>query len=540
MLVHTDYCIPSGKGTSMYSRKGAQTIAFHLCFRSDQREKFKKIIEDKESRNTLENSTASKFKSMHEIKEYLEDCYKNKRIKKKRATSFDINGDQEIGKSVSETNMNNASQTKRDSYFRLTEGVPFNRYNPQYSQIIKNSKAVHMRSGSVKEEMILKRKQRQEMLLQLKQNSITAISNASNNINQDKNEKDSNANNDSNSVQGSQTVFNKDQILKKFTNHLLEKYQKQENQSHYNDFEQSEFSFNSLDKKNNASYNKSKDQQVQNKNKPLLHLRRTSIGDESSKAVIKKSETLYKKQNLLNKKTNSQNTIDSKIIESKDQDYEPFNPYDVVAQTSPDVNLLKRGQTLKQRSRIEVIQPNNYSKSFKQPLHQRQNFLEAQYQTFNIFPNQDEYSFGEVKEKRKNFDESNIYNDDHNSSFNKSFFKKRDQHSTKTQANQTISHIRLKSAISQKTMVDMDRQAGRNLRSLSTQKLESKIERLNKIRQNQLVTKDKNVTKFSPKIVKKFSEQHIKKGKNQALLLKLLNSDMITLIKQQKKTIAHR
>lgn len=53
MLVHTDYCIPSGKGTSMYSRKGAQTIAFHLCFRTDQREKFKRIILEKEQKSTL-------------------------------------------------------------------------------------------------------------------------------------------------------------------------------------------------------------------------------------------------------------------------------------------------------------------------------------------------------------------------------------------------------------------------------------------------------------------------------------------------------
>lgn len=44
MLVETDFCIPSGRGNSMYSKKGASTISLHLCFKKDQRDKYLKMI----------------------------------------------------------------------------------------------------------------------------------------------------------------------------------------------------------------------------------------------------------------------------------------------------------------------------------------------------------------------------------------------------------------------------------------------------------------------------------------------------------------
>jgi hypothetical protein len=41
MLIETDSCKPSGKGTAMYSKHGASTISYHLCFRTNDIEKFK-------------------------------------------------------------------------------------------------------------------------------------------------------------------------------------------------------------------------------------------------------------------------------------------------------------------------------------------------------------------------------------------------------------------------------------------------------------------------------------------------------------------
>ena len=41
MLVETDFCKPSGKGTAMYSRRGVQTIALHKCFRKNDLDKYK-------------------------------------------------------------------------------------------------------------------------------------------------------------------------------------------------------------------------------------------------------------------------------------------------------------------------------------------------------------------------------------------------------------------------------------------------------------------------------------------------------------------
>ena len=67
MLVETDFCYPSGKGTSMYSRKGVSTIAEHLCFRNDNKEIMELI-----RRRLKDNEEEKKFKSIKQIKDYLE------------------------------------------------------------------------------------------------------------------------------------------------------------------------------------------------------------------------------------------------------------------------------------------------------------------------------------------------------------------------------------------------------------------------------------------------------------------------------------
>ena len=47
MLVKTDFVQPSGKGTPMYSKRGAATIALHTCFRKSGITKYKTLLEEK-------------------------------------------------------------------------------------------------------------------------------------------------------------------------------------------------------------------------------------------------------------------------------------------------------------------------------------------------------------------------------------------------------------------------------------------------------------------------------------------------------------
>jgi hypothetical protein len=60
----------------MYSRRGAQTIAFHICFRADDIKQYKRILNMKKK---LMEENDTKFNSVKEIKEFLE--YNNKHNK---------------------------------------------------------------------------------------------------------------------------------------------------------------------------------------------------------------------------------------------------------------------------------------------------------------------------------------------------------------------------------------------------------------------------------------------------------------------------
>eukprot|EP00347_Sterkiella_histriomuscorum_P017270 403350031 len=192
MLVQTDYCFESGKGTSMYSRRGAETIAQHLCFRTDRREHYKKLQRDKSERQKFQYQ--HNFKNLKEIKEYMDqstrEYQESKYTKKKRVLSAISNRDEnrdeqsEIQKKFSTIDnkpnllsqqpqkdqisiQNTANQANstilsyRDSYLNKTNplhqsNATFYRYNPIFTQVKPAIPTVHIRNHSVKQEIYKK------------------------------------------------------------------------------------------------------------------------------------------------------------------------------------------------------------------------------------------------------------------------------------------------------------------------------------------------------------------------------------------------